>query len=135
MAKISIPGTNQTYYFEPHEIICMQAAHKRTLIFHLAPKKPEGYDTKFPCGSLKVYEEKVKDHACFMRVHDSWMVNLNHVSGLTRNNIISLDVDCCKQGIDLNPKLRREFQQKMAMTLTVIMQLPVWVQQLSAIAA
>ena len=113
MGKITIPDTTETFCYEPDELLCMQAAHKRTIVFHIDTTSPQGFNTKVPCGNLKVFEDKVKDYPCFMRVHDKWVVNLKHVRSYTRNNIIKLKVNCCKQDIDLDPNLRQMFKERL----------------------
>ncbi len=98
MSKVEIFCNYKPSYYDPAEIICLQTAGKHnTAYFIINPNYPKGYEVKLPCKHLGEHEEKLKDFPFFMRVCLSTVVNLNHVRGLGKENVIEFKLPFFKE--------------------------------------
>ena len=135
MGKIEVPETYETLYYHPEKILCLQTARKHTAFYIINAQKGKGYETKIPCGHLGLHEEKIKQHDCFMRVHDSAVVNMQHVLGVSKDNIIRFDIAGCDLEVPLDPALRPEFKRRMQLFCTLLLSLLPWLEDLLPLAA
>lgn len=84
ITKIAIPYKNDYAVLNIEDVFCIEADRMYT---HIYTQKNKKY---MASKNLSYYEDLLKGHQKIIRVHRSWMINLNHVESYskTENHII-----------------------------------------------
>lgn len=93
--KICIPGRNRIDVLLQDEILYCNASSNYTEIIMVDGKKHVVSKT------LAWVEEKLTQE-CFIRVHQSYVINLNYVTGLSRSSSYQLEMEGIKQSIPVS---------------------------------
>lgn len=95
--KIVIKTQNESFYLNINDIVCCKADGNYTQVITLNTKPI------LVSKTLKFYEEILAEHG-FLRVHQSSLVNANHILGLSGNNLQlkngdSIEISRRKRGV------------------------------------
>lgn len=77
VTKIALPTSNGLAFYEIDEIVCCTARNTYTLFEFVKDKE------LLVSGTLKEFEEKLPA-AIFCRVHNSYLINMNHIKQYTK---------------------------------------------------